>query len=72
MLENEGVHPDAGEFVDADNHGFTRFPGGGVVLDKVLGDLLQAIVSGDDVVVALEFSLQALLYVYIVSFTGCF
>ncbi len=57
------MHPHAGDLVDADQHGLAGFPCRGVVLHKIAGHLVKAFPGRDDVVVALEFLLQALFHI---------
>ena len=51
-------HPRAGDLVDADQHRLAGLPAGGAVLDEVVGQLVQPIVGGDDLVVLAEQLLQ--------------
>ena len=55
------VHPHAGDLVDADQHRLAGFPRGRVVLHEIPRHLVEPLVGGDDVIVALEFPLQPLL-----------
>ncbi len=57
------VHADTGDLVDADQHRLAGFPRRGVVLHEITGHLVEAFPGRDDVVVALELLLQALLHV---------
>ena len=52
------VHAGAGDFVNADQHGFAALPARGAVLDEVGGELVQAVAGGDDFVVLAEQLLQ--------------
>ena len=52
------VHAGAGDLVDAHQHGFAALPARGAMLDEVRGQLVQAVVGGNDFVVLAEQLLQ--------------
>ena len=51
-------HPRAGDLVDAHEHRLAGLPARGAVLDEVVGQLVQPVVGGDDLVVLAEQLLQ--------------
>ncbi len=55
------IHADGGGFVDADDHRLAWLAACTEVGDQVFGDLLQAVVARDEVVLASELALQLLL-----------
>ena len=65
--QDEVVESYARDLVDAHDHGLAGLPLRRVVPHEVLGDLLQALLCGDDVVFALELALQALLDVHVLD-----
>ena len=45
------MHPGAGDLVDTDQHRFSGFPTGRAVFDKIVGNLFQALICSNDLVV---------------------
>jgi hypothetical protein len=48
------MHARTGDLVDADQYRFTRLPSGCAVLDEIGGDLVEALVGSDDLIVLAE------------------
>ena len=48
------MHPGAGDLVDADEHRLAGLPARRAVLDEIRGDLVEALVRRDDLVVLAE------------------
>ena len=65
---DQPVKADCGDLIDADQHGFAAFPGGGVVRDEIARDLFEALLCGEDVIVAFEFAFEALFEVDVFEF----
>ena len=59
------VHADGGGFIDADDHRLARLATGEEVGDEILGDLLQPLIAGDEVILAGELALQLALLVVV-------
>ncbi|MOA03599.1 hypothetical protein D3C78_1231130 [compost metagenome] len=68
VVVNQLVHAHTGDLVDADQHGLAGLPAIGVMGDKIFRDLLQTAAAGDDVIVTLQLTLQALLNIDIINF----
>ena len=62
---DQAMHPDGGDLVDGDEHRLAALPRRGVVRDEVLGDGVEALGCGDDVVVAFQFAFEALFHVHV-------
>ena len=45
------MHPGTGDLVDANQHRFAGFPNGRAVFDKIIGNLFQALICSNDLVV---------------------
>ena len=65
VLLGQIVHPHAGNFVEAHEHSFSAGPQIGVVADKISGDGVQPLLSGQQVDLLGKLPLQLLLLVYI-------
>ncbi|OPY86292.1 MAG: hypothetical protein A4E72_01712 [Syntrophus sp. PtaU1.Bin208] len=60
---DQSEHPHAGDLVDAHDHGLARFPGRGVVLHEIRGDLIEAPARREDVVIAIQLLFEPLLHI---------
>ena len=56
---DQRVHPHARQLVDADQHRLAGLPRRRVVAHEVAGHLVEPLLGGDDVVIALQLPLQA-------------
>ena len=65
VLPHLVVHPQGGGLVDGDDHRLALEPSPEEVLDDVLGDRLQPVVAGEQVILPSEFPFKALLLVLI-------
>ena len=64
---DQAVHPHGGDLVDGDEHRLAALPLRRTVRDEVLGDGVEPVRRGDDVVVALELAFEALFDVDVVG-----